>query len=88
MSKKSRQRFGNALIDIINRAEPVCHTEAISVMELENPSTDLTIDDIVNTNDLNYERAGDLFTQLLNILMTPLATPIKTILSITNCWID
>ncbi len=67
----------NALIDIINGAEPSCHTEAISVMELENPSDDLTIDDIVNTNDLNYERAGDLFTPAVKYFDDTARNPYK-----------
>ncbi len=52
----------NALIDIINGAKPSCSVEAISVIDLEDPETETTIEDIVNTNDLHFEKAGDLFT--------------------------
>ncbi len=52
----------NALIDIINGAKPSCSVEAISVIDLDDPETEITIEDIVNTEDISFERAGDIFT--------------------------
>jgi hypothetical protein len=48
------QVLENVLIDIINGAEPSCDIEAISVVELENPDSELNIDDVINTNDLKF----------------------------------
>jgi len=67
----------NALIDIINGAEPVCHTDAISVIELENPDEELNIADIVNTNDLHFEKAGDLFTPAIKYFDDTARNPYK-----------
>ncbi len=60
--RSSDNMLENALIDIINGAEPSCSVEAVSIIDLEDPETEITVEDIVNTNDIHFEKAGDLFT--------------------------
>ena len=75
--RSSSNILENALIDIINGAEPVCHNDSISIIELENPESELTIEDLINTNDLNFERAGDLFTPAIKYFDDTARNPYK-----------
>jgi hypothetical protein len=67
----------NVLVDIINGTEPTCQTESISIIELEDPNSELTIEDVVNTNDLNFEKAGDLFTPAVKYFDDTARNPYK-----------
>ncbi len=67
----------NVLVDIINGAEPSCDVEAIGVVELDDPDSDLHIEDIINTNDLTFEKAGDLFTPAIKYFDDTARNPYK-----------
>lgn len=67
----------NVLVDIINGATPICDTEAVSIIEVEDSANDLNIEDIVNSNELNFERAGDLFTPAIKYFDDTARNPYK-----------
>lgn len=75
--RSNEQNLENVLVDIVNGAKPSCDVESISILELENSSEDLTIADIINTNDLNFEKAGDLFTPAIKYFDDTARNPYK-----------
>lgn len=52
----------NTLVDIINGTAPDCTNTTLRIVETENSEETNGIEQIFNQEDLNWEKAGDLFT--------------------------
>lgn len=62
----------NVLVDIVNATAPDCTVDNISVIDLvgtDDPAnSNANIDNIINSPDIHFERAGDLFTPAIALI--------------------